>query len=210
MSDSSAWMPPAATASEPLPAPPQSPFGWSDDKLIPVLILCGLLPYTNILVNGFVYDDNTQVLNNPYIQNFHHLREIFSTNVWSYVGAQGVSNYYRPLMTFGYLICYQLFGPLAYGFHLASILIHAAVVVMVFKVTGRMFGNPELAFVAAADPYDSRVHFSLGRIYMDTGRNSDARREFQAGLLTDLKNSEALAALDKLRRQAANAKSPSQ
>lgn len=89
--------------------------GWSDDKLIAVLILCGLLPYTNTLVNGFVYDDNTQVLNNPYIQNFRHLREIFSTTVWSYVGPQGVSNYYRPLMTFGYLICYQLFGPRTAG-----------------------------------------------------------------------------------------------
>jgi tetratricopeptide (TPR) repeat protein len=96
-----------------------------------------------------VYDDNTQVLNNPYIQSFRHLREIFTTTVWSYVGAQGVTNYYRPLMTFGYLLCYQFYGPLAYGFHLASILFHVASVGVLFLVTLRMYGDRRVALVAA-------------------------------------------------------------
>lgn len=70
----------------------------------------------------------------------------------------------------------------------------------------------ELAYklAVAADPYDSRAHFGLGKIYMDTGRDSEARREFQAGLVTDPKNSEALAALEKLRRRPRDAKNPPQ
>ena len=77
-----------------------------DATAIGILILLAVLPYANSLRNGFVYDDNTQVLNNPYVQNFSHLGDIFSTTVWSYVGAQGVTNYYRPMMTFSYLLLY--------------------------------------------------------------------------------------------------------
>jgi tetratricopeptide (TPR) repeat protein len=115
-----------------------------------VLLLVAVLPYLNTLANGFVYDDHTQVMNNPYLQGTGHLREIFTTTVWSYVGAQGVTNYYRPMMTFGYLLCYQIFGPLAYGFHLASVLLHAGVACLVFLVTLKMTGHRLGAFVAAA------------------------------------------------------------
>ncbi|HKS95337.1 MAG TPA: tetratricopeptide repeat protein [Terriglobia bacterium] len=122
---------------------------WSDATLAGVLALCAALPYANTLLNGFVYDDVTQITHNPYLASIHHLREIFSTTVWSYVGAEGVTNYYRPMMTLGYLVCYQLFGPVAYEFHLVNVALHAAVVMLLFAVTRRLGGNRTLAFVAA-------------------------------------------------------------
>ena len=118
-------------------------------ELLALLILVAALPYLNSLWNGFVQDDNRQVVTNPYLRSFSHLREIFATNVWSYVGAQGTTNYYRPLMTFGYLLCYQFLGPLAYGFHLANIVLNAAVVCLVFLVSERLFANRTLGFAAA-------------------------------------------------------------
>jgi protein O-mannosyl-transferase len=118
-------------------------------QLLVVLILIAVLPYLNSLLNGFVQDDNRQVLSNPYLRSFSHLREIFATNVWSYVGAQGATNYYRPLMTFGYLLCYQFLGPLAYGFHLANVVLNAGAVCLVFLVTERIFRDRTVGFVAA-------------------------------------------------------------
>jgi tetratricopeptide (TPR) repeat protein len=118
-------------------------------ELLAVLIVVAVLPYLNSLLNGFVQDDNRQILSNPYLRSFSHLREIFATNVWSYVGAQGMTNYYRPVMTLGYLLCYQFLGPLAYGFHLANVVLNAAVVCLVFLVTERIFRNRTLGFVAA-------------------------------------------------------------
>ena len=118
-------------------------------QLLAVLILVAVLPYLNSLLNGFVQDDNRQVVSNPYLRSFSHLREIFATNVWSYVGAQGATNYYRPLMTFGYLLCYQFLGPLAYGFHLANVVLNAGVVCLVFLVSERIFRDRTLGFVAA-------------------------------------------------------------
>lgn len=122
---------------------------WSETTLAGVLALCAALPYANTLFNGFVYDDVTQIAHNPYLASIHHLREIFSTTVWSYVGAEGVTNYYRPMMTLGYLVCYQLFGPVAYEFHLVNVALDAAVVMLLFALTRRLTGDRTLAFVAA-------------------------------------------------------------
>jgi tetratricopeptide (TPR) repeat protein len=123
--------------------------GQVDNLLISALILCAALPYLNTLLNGFVYDDNRQVLDNPYLKSFHFFPQVFGTTVWSFVGMQGVSNYYRPMMTFGYAVCYHLFGPLAYGFHLVNVCLHVGVVLLVFVVARWLFKSRTIAFVAA-------------------------------------------------------------
>ena len=118
--------------------------------LITALVACATLPYLNILFNGFVYDDDNQVLKNPYVRSFRYLKEIFTTNVWSFRGVRAVTNYYRPMMTLGYLVCYKLFGMRAYGFHLVSLLLHVLVVCLVFVLTERLTGDRVWAFVAGA------------------------------------------------------------
>jgi len=122
---------------------------WSNTALMGLLFLLAVLPYLNTLRNGFVYDDDAQVLHNPYIRDFKHLREIFTSEVLSYQGVGTAANYYRPLMNFGYLLCFRLFGPRAWGFHLVNMLLNGLVVVLLFAVTKRMFRNSTLAFVAA-------------------------------------------------------------
>jgi Flp pilus assembly protein TadD len=112
-------------------------------------VACATLPYLNIFFNGFVYDDDTQLLRNPYVRSFRHLKEIFTTNVWSFQGAV-VSNYFRPMMTLGYLLCHKVFGMRAYGFHLVSLLLHVLVVCFVFVLTERLTGDRVWAFVASA------------------------------------------------------------
>jgi Tfp pilus assembly protein PilF len=118
--------------------------------LITALVACATLPYLNILFNGFVYDDDSQVLHNPYVRSFQHLKEIFTTHVWSFKGLTSVGNYYRPMMTRGYLFCYKLFGMRAYSFHLVSLLLHVLVVCLVFVLTERLTGDRVWAFVAGA------------------------------------------------------------
>jgi Flp pilus assembly protein TadD len=113
-------------------------------------VACATLPYLNILFNGFVYDDDTQLMQNPYVRSFRYLKEIFASNVWSFRGTHAVTNYYRPMMTLGYLVCYKLFGMRAYGFHLVSLLLHVLVVCLVFVLTERLTGDRVWAFVAGA------------------------------------------------------------
>lgn len=122
---------------------------WSNASLLALLIAAATLPYLNGALNGFVYDDQTQILNNPYILNFHHLGQIFTTSAWSYMGRAGVTNYYRPLMTAAYLLCYQAFGKVAFGYHLMNLALNAAVVVVVFGLTLALFGRRGVAFLTA-------------------------------------------------------------
>jgi tetratricopeptide (TPR) repeat protein len=123
---------------------------FSDTLPLVVLAALAILPYLNTLHNFFVYDDVTQVVNNPYLQSFHHLKEIFTTPVWSFLGGDYTRNYYRPLMSFGYLLCYQFVGPIPWVFHLANLLLNLLVVLLLFFVTWRMFNDRLLAFLAAA------------------------------------------------------------
>jgi tetratricopeptide (TPR) repeat protein len=118
--------------------------------LLALLLLLAILPYANTLQNGFVYDDNNEVLTNPFIRSFSHVGDIFSTRILAHLGTRGATNYYRPLSIFGFLICYKLFGLLPYGFHLANLLLHALIVCTLFGLTKRLFQDQWLAFAAAA------------------------------------------------------------
>jgi len=113
-----------------------------------VLLLLAVVPYCNTLIGGFVYDDNFQVLENPYVHNWHHLRDIFASTVWSFQGTQGVTNYYRPLMTFGYLLSYKIGGGVPFDFHVANIVLNAAVVWLLFFLLRRLADEP-IAIIAA-------------------------------------------------------------
>jgi tetratricopeptide (TPR) repeat protein len=122
---------------------------WSDATLVGLLLLVTLVCYANILTNGFVYDDDQQILQNPYIRDWRFLPQIFGTTVWSFVGQAGLTNYYRPLMTLSYLFLWKAFGPIPMGFHLFSLALHAAVVVVMFFVGIRIFHDRWLAWFGA-------------------------------------------------------------
>ncbi len=121
----------------------------SNTLQLAILAFVALVPYLNILSNGFIGDDAGQILDNPYIQNFHHLRQIFTTSVWSFSGPKGATNYYRPIMTLGNLLCLKIFGASPWGFHLVSLLLNLGVAVLVFYLAKRLFGEGPVAFVSA-------------------------------------------------------------
>jgi Flp pilus assembly protein TadD len=123
---------------------------WRPFAVIAALALLATLPYLNMLRNQFVYDDTTQVLNDPYLQSFRYLPTIFTSTAFSYVGAGATDNYYRPMMLVSYLFCARLFGLYPRPFHVASLLFNTAVVIVLFKATERMFKDRVLALVAAA------------------------------------------------------------
>jgi protein O-mannosyl-transferase len=139
---------PPASAESPVgsPAKVRLPQAW----LIALLLLLAIVPYVNTLQNGFVYDDNNEILTNPYIRSFGHLGDIFSTRTLAHLGARGATNYYRPISILGFLLCYKVFELLPYGYHLANLVLHALMVCLLFGLTKRLFQDDWLAFAAAA------------------------------------------------------------
>ena len=113
-----------------------------------ILLLLATLPYIGVLRNDFAYtyDDRVLILNNPYVHNLQHLREVLTTTLFSSLGAQGGTPYYRPMATLCFMLCYLVFGPHAFGFHLASLLLNAAAVGALFVFTEQLLGDRIAAF----------------------------------------------------------------
>jgi protein O-mannosyl-transferase len=118
--------------------------------ILGVVLLLTFAVYANTLGNGFVYDDHHQVQENPYAQSFRYVGKIFASTVWSFQGEEGKTNYYRPLMTFGYLVSNKAFQGLPYGFHLINILLNCVVVSLVFAVCAALLRDETVALAAAA------------------------------------------------------------
>lgn len=103
--------------------------------------------FSGSLANGFVYDDNPQILQNAFILNSSLWKQIFTGSVWSFQG--GRTNFYRPLQFACYWILYRIGGPNPAVFHLLNLLVYAASVWLVCRL-GRKFLNDEAGAVAGA------------------------------------------------------------
>jgi protein O-mannosyl-transferase len=114
------------------------------------VLFVALLVYCNTLLNGFVYDDHHQVEGNPYVQSFKYVGKIFTSTVWSFQGLEGQTNYYRPLMTFGFLICNKVFQAFPSGFHVVNVLLNCVVVWLVFLACSMLFRDDTVALATAA------------------------------------------------------------
>src|SRR5215468_475182 len=113
------------------------------------LLLLSFLLYANTLPNGFVSDDHQQIEGNPYAHSFRYVGKIFTTTVWSFQGHEGRTNYYRPLMTFGYVLSQKLFQTYPFGFHLVNLFLNCLVVWLVFRLSEKTFGDERIAFASA-------------------------------------------------------------
>jgi tetratricopeptide (TPR) repeat protein len=103
--------------------------------------------FSGSLANGFVYDDNPQILQNAFILNSHLWKQIFSGSVWSFQG--GKTNFYRPLQFVCYWVLYRIGGPNPAVFHLLNLLLYAATAWLVFRLSRRLFRNEVVALAGA-------------------------------------------------------------
>ncbi len=102
------------------------------------MVLISFAVYLNALSDGFVYDDASQIVGNPWLRDISYIPTIFSKSVWGFRSELTKTNYYRPLMHVIYLFNYQLFGLKAWGFHLVNVLLHCGVSVLVFMIMRRL------------------------------------------------------------------------
>lgn len=104
---------------------------------IVIIALVAFGVYANSLLNGFVFDDSYQVLQNPWIKDTSHLREIFTSGVWKFRDTAG--NYYRPVMHLINVLNYRIFGLHPWGFHLTNVILHTITSLLVFIIALGLF-----------------------------------------------------------------------
>lgn len=86
------------------------------------LVLIGLFVYFNSLFNGFVWDDDFQILGNSFVQR----GDLF------YYFNHTIGPYYRPLMFFFYTLLFQLFQANSFFYHFFQVSIHICNALLIF------------------------------------------------------------------------------
>jgi tetratricopeptide (TPR) repeat protein len=112
-----------------------------------VLVLVSFAAFGGTLANGFVYDDVSQTLHNPFIRNPQLWKRILTGSTWSFAGLGG--DYYRPLQELCYWVIYRLAGADPAFFHLLQLILYAATVWVVYRLGSELVRSELAAFLGA-------------------------------------------------------------
>jgi len=118
---------------------------------LPALLLAVVtfVGYSGALGFEFVYDDTSQIVQNPAIHDWSYLPHYFSEHTWAAIYSGAPGNQYRPLFLLWLRVNYLVFGLQPSGWHLVSVLCHVGVTLLVYRLVLRMLHDREAAFVAA-------------------------------------------------------------
>lgn len=123
----------------------------------------GFILFLVSLSNGFVWDDEEQIVNNVLIHSLSNLPKFFSGGAFHSGGTGSLLGiYYKPLMTLSFAIVYAIFGPNAFFFHLTSVLLHIANSILVFLIFSKFFKQKKsflLSLIFLVHPLYSEVIF---------------------------------------------------
>jgi protein O-mannosyl-transferase len=115
-----------------------------------LLLLITLVIYLRTLGFSFLYDDTSQIAQNPTIRSWSYLPQYFTQHIWGYSNV--LTNLYRPIFLINLRICHALFGLNPLGWHAFALFVHLVNICLVFIVARKIFGktNDWTALTAAA------------------------------------------------------------
>ena len=116
-----------------------------------IIAICCALVYSNTLNHEFVWDDNFQIVRNPFLHGDEPLARLFVTDVWGYThpDQKGTSNYYRPLQMVTYRLIGQVAGLNASAFHAVNLLFHILATLAGYLVVWQLTKIYWVAFAAS-------------------------------------------------------------
>jgi hypothetical protein len=135
--------------------------------IITFFFVLTLFIYGISLSNGFVWDDEEQVINNSVIRTVSNIPYLFTSSTFN-TGGAGLSGwYYKPLMPVSFSLVYNFFGPSAFGFHLFDISFHFLNSVFVFLILKRLFKLQHIR-------YSKSIAFLLSAIFLVHPANTES------------------------------------
>ena len=104
------------------------------------LILLGLLAWRNTLENGFVYDDEVNIVQNEALRTLTPLSKFFDPKSSS-TDAKMNAGLWRPLTRFVWALDYRLDGLDPKPYHATNLLLHLLNALLVFYLAGMLSAN---------------------------------------------------------------------
>ncbi len=112
------------------------------------LVVLSLLVYLPVIRGDYVFDDDIFIVNNQYVHDLNHVKQIYTHSTTDGAGVNG-GNFYRPNQSLSHAILYTLFGKSATGQHLFSIFIHILNVCLLFSLLGLLGFSPLPSLIAS-------------------------------------------------------------
>lgn len=119
----------------------------------PVIVVLAIIlmvsaAYGLSLNNGFVWDDETFIVNNPYVYDLSQW-QLYFTLPETVSDDPILSRMYRPIQTLSFALDAALWGTWAGGFHLTSLLLHLATCFAIFFAFAPLVGRRSAVIAAA-------------------------------------------------------------
>jgi protein O-mannosyl-transferase len=114
-----------------------------------MLLLVTAVTYVGTIRFDFVYDDDPQIVHNPFLRAWHYVPQYFVSSVWKQMAPLTPGNYYRPLFLLYSRATYSVFADHAFGWHLVALLMHLLVTWLVYVLVRKMTGQFTTAWLAA-------------------------------------------------------------
>ena len=112
-----------------------------------IIILLGIIVYSNTFGNSFLWDDEVLVVKNSYIKNWKHLPHLFTRDL--FYGRWKLGNYYRPLQSLSYLTDYSLYELNPAGYHLTNLLFHLFNAILIYGILNLIQKNKKVSLLTA-------------------------------------------------------------
>lgn len=115
-----------------------------------IIILSGSIVYMGSLGNGFVWDDEEQIVRNTVIQSLANIPATLTGATFT-TGGAGLSGwFFRPLLSLTFMLNYGLWGMNPSGFHLFGIAVHLTNAVLLFFLLERLGSRRSVSTLLAA------------------------------------------------------------
>jgi tetratricopeptide (TPR) repeat protein len=133
---------------------PRIPSAW----IIWPILSVTFLVFSNSLLNGFAYDDTTQILRNEFIRDLRNAPKALVTETWYWRAQQDKdpnqedkpsTPYYRPLFIIYLIVIWNLFGTWSTGWHVFSVLLHLIAVYLVYRVCEKVTKDTRVSALAS-------------------------------------------------------------
>lgn len=120
---------------------------WPHYTVIITIFVIGLLVYYRTILKGvFLFDDEALIIDNPFIKDFSHIKDIFTTHLFQ--GRGIYSNFYRPMQSLSFMLDYHFWKLNPLGYHLVNVLIHIFNAIAVYFLIYIVYKKQYVAIVA--------------------------------------------------------------
>ncbi len=113
-----------------------------------LIVILGFILYFNSFFNGFVWDDEEQIVLNTQVHSIINIPSFFTQATFNSGGAVKMSGlYYRPVMITAFSLIYSIFGSGAFFFHLFQVSVHIGSVILLFLIFDHFLKKQKLSLI---------------------------------------------------------------